>query len=168
MELFANCWGIQEVNHFLSALLLENNQITFGAVTASHHAVVHGVFETHISPEFMPPCSNHTFYFLPKKMTRTDIQNDLFANIRKRLTHTPPPPPHSLSFIFSFVDDNSNQSSIADSSPLKQETSTNTSPTPEPMATAQNDGGDAKSEQFPSKQPSSGQDNKTGWYTAAA
>ncbi|XP_060762785.1 B-cell CLL/lymphoma 7 protein family member A isoform X1 [Neoarius graeffei] len=59
-------------------------------------------------------------------------------------------------------DDNSNQSSIADSSPLKQETSNNTSPTPEPMATAQNDSGEAKSEQFPSKQPSSGQDSKTG------
>ncbi|XP_027001521.1 B-cell CLL/lymphoma 7 protein family member A isoform X1 [Tachysurus fulvidraco] len=59
-------------------------------------------------------------------------------------------------------DDNSNQSSIADSSPLKQETSNNTSPTPEPMATAQNDSGEAKSEQFPSKQPSSGQDSKMG------
>lgn len=31
------------------------------------------------------------------------------------------------------------------------------------MATAQNDTGEAKSEQFPSKQPSSGQDSKTGW-----
>ncbi|XP_062873510.1 B-cell CLL/lymphoma 7 protein family member A isoform X2 [Trichomycterus rosablanca] len=57
-------------------------------------------------------------------------------------------------------DDNSNQSSIADSSPLKQETSNNTSPTPEPAA--QSDGGEAKSEQFPSKQLSSGQDSKTG------
>ncbi|KAK3514459.1 hypothetical protein QTP70_018701 [Hemibagrus guttatus] len=59
-------------------------------------------------------------------------------------------------------DDNSNQSSIADSSPLKQETSNNTSPTPEPMVTVQNDSGDSKSEQFPSKQPSSGQESKTG------
>ncbi|XP_017307758.1 B-cell CLL/lymphoma 7 protein family member A isoform X1 [Ictalurus punctatus] len=59
-------------------------------------------------------------------------------------------------------DDNSNQSSIADSSPLKQETSNNTSPTPEPIATAQNDSGEVKSEHFPSKQPSSGPDSKTG------
>ncbi|XP_051552577.1 B-cell CLL/lymphoma 7 protein family member A-like [Myxocyprinus asiaticus] len=57
-------------------------------------------------------------------------------------------------------DDNSNQSSIADSSPLKQENSNNTSPTPEPMAATQSDGNDLKSDQCPSKQPSSGQDHK--------
>ncbi|XP_016089999.1 B-cell CLL/lymphoma 7 protein family member A isoform X3 [Sinocyclocheilus grahami] len=58
-------------------------------------------------------------------------------------------------------DDNSNQSSIADSSPLKQETSNNTSPAPEPMAASQNDSNDLKSDQYPSKQPSSVQDHKS-------
>lgn len=58
-------------------------------------------------------------------------------------------------------DDNSNQSSIADSSPLKQETSNNTSPAPEPMAASQNDSSDLKNDQYPSKQPSSGQDHKS-------
>ncbi|XP_077087511.1 B-cell CLL/lymphoma 7 protein family member A isoform X2 [Siphateles boraxobius] len=58
-------------------------------------------------------------------------------------------------------DDNSNQSSIADSSPLKQEHSNNTSPAPEPMAASQSDSNDLKSDQYPSKQPPSGQDHKS-------
>ncbi|XP_065122883.1 B-cell CLL/lymphoma 7 protein family member A [Paramisgurnus dabryanus] len=58
-------------------------------------------------------------------------------------------------------DDNSNQSSIADSSPLKQENSNNTSPAPDSMAASQNDSNDLKSEHYPSKQPSSGQDHKS-------
>lgn len=65
-------------------------------------------------------------------------------------------------FCFSPTDDNSNQSSIADSSPLKQENSNNTSPAPEPMAASQSDSNDLKSDQYPSKQPSSGQDHKSG------
>ncbi|XP_051531202.1 B-cell CLL/lymphoma 7 protein family member A isoform X1 [Myxocyprinus asiaticus] len=58
-------------------------------------------------------------------------------------------------------DDNSNQSSIADSSPLKQETSNNTSPAPETMAASQSDSNELKCDQYPSKQPSSGQDHKS-------
>jgi len=70
--------------------------------------------------------------------------------------------PFYLCFYFSLTDDNSNQSSIADSSPLKQENSTNTSPAPEPMAASQSDSNDMKSDLYPSKQPSSGQDHKSG------
>lgn len=126
--------------------LLVNNR-PLGSVTSRRYSV--HKFMKHTSCQNTVQSNN--ILLLPKNCLM--FGNNMRKGFNYFLSPTPP----------SFLDDNSNQSSIADSSPLKQETSNNTSPTPEPMATAQSDSGDTKSEQFPSKQPSSGQDSKTGW-----